>query len=190
MAIGHSEGRRRISRDRGDRRAPRQGHPIAEIVRDLGQVHREGVVVDDLQARDRVGLAACECVVALDHRVIRRIAPARDLLSRGGDAGESGPPDRACDIESRDLDLLERRCVVDATLEPKGPGELVSGDLGHRRGEIGVELGAAFLRRVPVVREERSKEAAAQDLGIDAKERYRMGVPDPRSRDHRAISAR
>ena len=159
VPFGHPVRRIRVPRALRYRSAPGQSQPVAEIVRHLGQVHRKGVVVDDLEAGDRVGLATREGVIAQDHRVVGGIRPV-------GDSDRGSSLDAADDIGRRDLYVVERRRVAQPLLEPECPGEPIPREFRHRGREIGPEFGSPLFRRKTAVREQCSNEAAPQDLRV------------------------
>ena len=131
-----------------DRRGRHHREPPPEVAGRLGHRHLERVVVDRPDAGDLVGVTGAEVVEALDRGVVEAV-PA------GAGLGIGLTLDRAHEVARGDLDVLERRGVHDPLLERERPGQ---GVLAHRRqvgGDVGAELGAAFIDRLAVRRVER-----------------------------------
>ena len=119
-------------------------------------VESSGVV----ETGDRVGVARRELVEPLDRRVVERV-PAH--VARAARLALQ----RTHDVLRRHRHVLQRRAVLDAVLQGERPRQPVVGHDRHLGRQVGAELAPTRVRRLPVVREQRAEQAAAEVLPRD-----------------------
>ena len=147
----------RVGRVRRDRRGRRHREAPRHVARRLGDLDHERVVVGSRHPADRVGLARAVVVEPFDHGVVERVSARAGL--RVGLA-----LDRADEVLGGDLDVLQRRRVLDARLDRERVRQAVVGDGRQRRGQVRLELAAAVLDRDRLRRQQGAQEAALEVL--------------------------
>jgi hypothetical protein len=132
----------------------RQCETVGKVAGDLGETNDERPVVRRFQTDDGIRLIRV-VVEPTDLRVVEAVALH---------PGAGFPLQRPNDVLRADRRVLERRRVANLPLQAEGPCRSVARNLRHALGQIGPHLGAALLRRPPVVRIERPREAAPRQL--------------------------
>ena len=161
VALGHAEASLGVVGVRRDRRRGRHRQPVPEVAGRTRHRDLQGVIVHGLHAADLVGLTGRELVESVDHRVVEGVPT--DVGRRGGLAFH-----RAHEVLRRDLDLLDRRGVMQARLDRERPREPVGRDLRVGGREVGLHDTAALGGRLAVVAHQRPQQATAVVLPRDA----------------------